>query len=197
MKILINLTLFLLGCGLLVWAINSVDTVKALELLLNLGWGFFAILLIYSLITWLDTLSWKNDFPPGITTHFSNQQLWVIRQIGEAYNTITPLGTLGGEPVKAHLLKEHCNISIKQSLASLIIAKTTFLTALIIFCIPGIFLIFDSAKIPEDFKIVSLVGMIGFSFLIFLFLFFKSQAPWGKSAHGLPKKQKAIGWKYF
>ena len=61
MKILINLTLFLLGCGLLVWAINSVDTVKALELLLNLGWGFFAILLIYSLITWLDTLSWKND----------------------------------------------------------------------------------------------------------------------------------------
>jgi len=103
MKILINLTLFLLGCGLLVWAINSVDTVKALELLLNLGWGFFAILLIYSLITWLDTLSWKNDFPPEITTHFSNQQLWVIRQIGEAYNTITPLGTLGGEPVKAHL----------------------------------------------------------------------------------------------
>ena len=61
MKILINLTLFLLGSGLLVWAINSVDTVKALELLLNLGWGFFAILLIYSLITWLDTLSWKND----------------------------------------------------------------------------------------------------------------------------------------
>ena len=64
MKILINLTLFLLGSGLLVWAINSVDTVKALELLLNLGWGFFAILLIYSLITWLDTLSWKNDPHP-------------------------------------------------------------------------------------------------------------------------------------
>ena len=103
MKILINLTLFLLGSGLLVWAINSVDTVKALEHLLNLGWGFFGILLIYSLITWLDTLSWKNDFPPEITTHFSNQQLWVIRQTGEAYNSIIPLVTLGGEPVKAHL----------------------------------------------------------------------------------------------
>jgi glycosyltransferase 2 family protein len=96
MKILINLTLFLLGSSLLVWAINSVDTVKALELLPNLGWGFFAILLIYSLITRLDTLSWKNNFPPEITTHYSNQQLWVIRQIGEAYNTITPLGTQGG-----------------------------------------------------------------------------------------------------
>ena len=190
MKILINLTLFLLGCGLLVWAINSVDTVKALELLLNLGWGFFAILLIYSLITWLNTLSWKNDFPPEITTHFSNQQLWVIRQIGEAYNTITPLGTLGGEPVKAHLLKEHCNISIKQSLASLIIAKTTFLTALIIFCIPGIFLIFDSAKIPEDFKIVSLVGMIGFSFLIFLFFIFQVTGTLGKICSWFAPKTK-------
>jgi glycosyltransferase 2 family protein len=63
----------------------------------------------------------------------------VIRQIEEAYNTITPLGTLGGEPIKAHLLKELCNISIKQSLASLIISKTTFLTALIIFCFSGIF----------------------------------------------------------
>jgi glycosyltransferase 2 family protein len=111
MKILINLILFLLGSGLLVWAINSVDTVKAIKLLLDLGWGFFAILLIYSLITWLETLSWKNDFPPQITTHFSNQQLWVIRQIGEAYNTTTPLGTLGGEPVKAHLLKELCNLA--------------------------------------------------------------------------------------
>ena len=70
MKILINLTLFLLSSGLLVWAINSVDTVKALEHLLNLGRGFFGILLIYSLITWLDTLSWKNNFPPEINPFF-------------------------------------------------------------------------------------------------------------------------------
>jgi glycosyltransferase 2 family protein len=191
MKILINLTLFLMGCGLLIWAINSVDTEKALELLLDLGWGFFAVLLIYSLITWLDTLSWKNDFPPEITTHFSNQQLWVIRQIGEAYNTITPLGTLGGEPVKAHLLKEHCDISIKQSLASLIIAKTTFLTALIIFCIPGIYLIFDSAKIPANFKTVSLLGMTGFSFLIFLFFIFQVTGTLGKICSWFASKTKS------
>ena len=79
MKILFNLTLFLLGCGLLIWAINSVDTEKALDLILDLGFGFFAVLLIYSLITWLDTLSWKNDFPPYIATNFSNKQLWIIR----------------------------------------------------------------------------------------------------------------------
>lgn len=191
MKIIINLILFLLGCGLLIWAINSVDTEKAIELLLDLGFGFFAVLFIYSLITWLDTLSWKNDFPPDITPHFSNQLLWVIRQIGEAYNTITPLGTLGGEPVKAHLLKEHCNISIKQSLASLIIAKTTFLTALIIFCVPGIILIFDSEKIPANFKTVCLTGMIGFSFLIFLFFIFQITGTLGKICSWFASKTKS------
>jgi glycosyltransferase 2 family protein len=188
MKILINLTLFLLGCGLLIWAINSVDTEKALELLFELDFGFFAVLLIYSLITWLDTLSWKNDFLPETTTHFSNQQLWIIRQIGEAYNVITPLGTLGGEPVKAHLLKEHCDISIKQSLASLIIAKTTFLTALIIFCIPGIYLIIDSAKIPENFKKISILGMTVFSLLILLFFIFQVTGTLGKICSWLAKK---------
>jgi glycosyltransferase 2 family protein len=191
MKILINLILFLLGCGLLIWAINSVDTEKALELLLELGFGFFVVLLIYSLITWLDTLSWKNNFPPDTTSRFSNQQLWVIRQIGEAYNTITPLGTLGGEPVKAHFLKEHCNISIKQSLASLIIAKTTFLTALIIFCIPGMFLIFDSAKTPDNFKTLSLIGMAGFSFLIFLFFIFQITGTLGKICSWFASKTKS------
>ena len=197
MKILINLTLFLLGCGLLIWAINSVDTEKALEFFFEMGFGFFAVLLIYSLISWLDTLSWKNDFLPETTTHFSNQQLWIIRQIGEAYNIITPLGTLGGEPVKTHLLKEHFSISIKQSLASLIIAKTTFLTALIIFCIPGIYLIFDSAKIPENFKIISLLGMTGFSLLIFLFFIFQITGTLGKICSWLAKKTNNIRLKKF
>jgi glycosyltransferase 2 family protein len=190
MKILINLTLFLLGCVLLIWAINSVDTKKALELLFELGFGFFAVLLVHSLITCFDTLSWKSNFLPETTTHFSNQQLWVIRQVGEAYNIITPLGTLGGEPVKAHLLKEHCDISIKQSLASIIIAKTTFLTALIIFCIPAIYLIFDSAKIPEDFKTISFLGMTGFSLLIFLFFIFQVTGTLGKVCSWLTKKAK-------
>jgi hypothetical protein len=83
------------------------------------------------------------------------------------------LGALGGEPIKADLLKEHCDIRIKQSLASLIIAKNTFLIVLIIFCIPSVYLIIDTAKIPEDFKTISLIGVTGLSLLIFLFFIFQ------------------------
>lgn len=180
MKIYINLALLFLGCGLLIWAINSVDVDKALELVLNIGVGFLIILIIYSVITWLDTMSWRNNFPPAEANRFTTSQLWVIRQIGEAYNTITPLGTLGGEPVKAYLLKDHYGISLKQGLSSLIIARTTFLAALILFCIPGIFLIFDSDKISSDFKTASLVGITVFSMLIFLFFIFQITGTLGK-----------------
>jgi uncharacterized protein (TIRG00374 family) len=69
--------------------------------------------------------------------------------------------------------------------------KTTFLAALIIFCIPGIFLIFDSAKIPEDFKIVSLVGMIGFSFLIFFFFILQVTGTLGKICSWFAQKTKS------
>jgi glycosyltransferase 2 family protein len=104
---------------------------------------------------------------------------------------------LGGEPVKAHLLKEHCDISIKQSLASLIIAKTTFLTALIIFCIPGIYFIFDSAKIPEGFKTISLLGMKVFSLLIFLFFIFQDTGNLGKICSWLANKTNNNWFEFF
>ncbi len=197
MKIFFNLALFLLGCGLLIWAVNSVDIEKTLELLLDLKLGFFAILLIYCLITWVDTLSWKYNFPPDLTKDFSNQKLWVVRTIGDAYNTITPLGTLGGEPVKAYLLKEHCDISLKQTLSSLIISRTTFLAALILFCVPGIFFILDSADIPSDFKTVSLWGLVSFSVMIFLFFLFQVTGTLGKMSQWFASKTSNPGLQNF
>jgi glycosyltransferase 2 family protein len=145
----------------------------------------------------LDTLSWKNVFLLETITSFSNQHLWIIRQIREPYNIITPLGSLSGQPVKEHLLKEYFDISIKESLASIIITKTTFLPALIIFCISGIYLIFDSAKIPEDFKTITLLGKTGLSLLIFLFFIFQITEKLGKIFSWFTKKQTIFGWKYF
>lgn len=163
----------LIGFGFLFLAINAVDIEKTLELLLEMKYGFIAILGLYIAITWLDTLSWGWSFPPEITKGIPDVKLWVIRTIGDAYNTITPLGTMGGEPVKAQLLKEHFDISLKQSVSSLIISRTTFLAALILFCFPGIFFILNSSGIPASFKTVSIWGMVSFSIMIFLFFMFQ------------------------
>ena len=193
----LKLALLLVGCALLGWAINAADLASVFDLLKKLGGGFLIILLIYAGVTWLDSLSWKYNFRPKETRHFTNWNLWRIRQVGEAYNVITPLGTLGGEPVKAQLLKEHHEISLKQAISSQVISKTTFLTGLILFFIPGIFLILMSPKVSDEFKIISLVGMGIFSTSIFLFFVFQITGTLGKMCLWLGKKTSRPSLKSF
>ena len=54
--------------------------------------------------------------------------MYVVRMIGEAYNNITPTASLGGEPVKAWLLKANWGVPLRDAGASLVIAKTTIST---------------------------------------------------------------------
>ena len=161
------------GLGLLIWAMQSVDTTRVFELLLDMGYGFNLILLVFALVTYIDTIAWQYNFHPEQVSRFSSLQLWRIRQIGETYNAITPLGTMGGEPVKAQLLKEHHGLTFKQGLSSLVITKTTMLTGLITFFIPGIILIYQSEIVSAEFKYISLIGMVVFTILIFLFFLFQ------------------------
>ena len=100
----IKLAFLIVGCLFLGWAISTVDMASVLSLLKKLGGGFLIILMIYTGVTWLDTLSWKCNFCPEETGHFTDWELWRIRQIGEAYNYITPFATLGGEPIKASVI---------------------------------------------------------------------------------------------
>ena len=155
----IKLIFLLVGFLLLGWAISSVDLTIVASLLIELGYGFILILIIYVLVTWLDTVAWKNNFKPEEAKQFSLWNLWCIRQIGEAYNTITPLGTLGGEPVKAQLLKERHGLSLKQGMVSQVIARTTFLLALLLFFVPGIFFTLQSNLISEKMQLACLSGM--------------------------------------
>ena len=184
---LLKLIFLLIGCLLLGWAVSTVDLLAVADLLIKLGYGFIIILILYSSVTWVDTVAWKNNFKKEETRQFSLWSLWCIRQIGEAYNTITPLGTLGGEPIKAQLLKERHGLSLKQGMASQVIARTTFLIALILFFIPGIFFTLRSNIISEKIKMACLLAMSILSILIFLFLIFQVTGTLGKLARWASK----------
>ena len=86
------------GLGLLAWAMQTVDTARAFELLLDIGYGYILILLIFGMSNYLNTIAWHYNFKPEQAFRFSSLQLFRIRQIGEAYNVITPLGTMGPIP---------------------------------------------------------------------------------------------------
>ena len=176
----VKLIFLLVGFLLLGWAISNVDLTVVANLLIKMGYGFIIILLIYSVVTWLDTIAWQKTFKQDVVRQFSLWNLWRIKQVGDAYNAITPMGTLGGEPVKTQLLKERHGLSLKQGMASQVIARTTFLIALVLFFIPGTFFTFQSSIVSEKFQIACLVGMAVFSTLIFLFLIFQVTGTLGK-----------------
>ena len=166
--------LFLIfGLLLFIWALRSVDVTEVGNLLQKMGLGLLAIVLTYGLVAWFDALSWKYAFKPEEAKTIHPLSLWRIRTIGETFNAITPLGTMGGEPVKAHLLKEKYGLTYKQGVASQVVARTTLTVSLILFMIPGIVFLFMDSTISESFKTSSLVGLITFSILIFLFLLFQ------------------------
>ena len=184
----LKIIFLLIGCLLLGWAVSTVDLLVVADLLIDLGYGFVVILIFYICVTWADTIAWKNNFKEEESRQFSLWNLWCIRQTGEAYNSITPLGTLGGEPIKAQLLKERHGISIKQGIASQVIARTTFLIALILFFIPGIFFTLQSSIISEKIKITCLLAMAVFTALIILFLMFQTTGVLGKLVNWVSKK---------
>jgi putative membrane protein len=177
--------LFLIfGLALFIWALRSVDVTEVGSLLQHMGIGFFLVVVSFGPVTWFDALSWKYAFKPEEVKTIHSFAIWRIRMIGEAFNAITPLGSMGGEPVKAHLLKEKYGLNYKQGAASQVVARTTLTVSLILFMIPGtVFLLMDNS-ISETFKTSSLIGLITFSILIFLFLLFQVTGTLSRIAHG-------------
>ena len=169
-----------LGFALFGWALVAVDIKSVLDLMVQLGWGFLLVLAIYSVVTWVDTISWRYAFKPDEAEKIGLFPLWKIRQIGESFNTITPFGTMGGEPVKAQLIKDHIGLSFKQGVASQVVARTTFLTALICFMVPGILFLLNSATADENFKTISVSLISTFTTAIFLFFLFQATGSLGK-----------------
>ncbi|MCF8724617.1 putative membrane protein [Nitrospina gracilis] len=165
---------FLFGVGLFAWAVSTVDFKDVTHHLLDMGWGFLLIFLAYGLVAYFDARSWQFAFKPEEVKRLTTFALWKVRTIGESFNAITPFGSLGGEPVKAHFLKEQYGLGYKQGLASQVVARTTLMLSLLLFMIPGTVFLFLTDGIDETFKNGSAAGLITFSVLIILFLLFQT-----------------------
>ena len=119
------------GLSLLIFIFNKVDFHAFLNELNKLRFSFISILIIYFIGFVLDSYSWKLCIENLVKTKLKLIDVFKVRIIGEAFNYI--LFQVGGEPVKAFLLKNKFGVRYKSSIGSLILAKTIILFALIIF----------------------------------------------------------------
>ena len=82
-----------------------------------------------------------------------------MRLVGEAINDVTPLGSVGGEPVKAVLLRRYYGVGYKASGASLVLATTIGCIALIVFLAGGFALVAIDGRFSTAAKTVAGTGL--------------------------------------
>jgi putative membrane protein len=101
-----------------------------------LGWTAPAILVPESLVLLIDTWGWRGLIPAAVRGRIPLASLYLTRMAGEAVNGITPAATVGGEPVKAHLLRAF-GMSGPEAMASVVLARTALTLSQAIFVAAG------------------------------------------------------------
>jgi putative membrane protein len=160
------------GVALFVVILLEMDLAEAWARVEQVGWGLAILFGIYFIAFALDVVSWGltlTRVPPSALWMY---RLWKVRMVGEAFNNVTPLASMGGEPVKAIILKSHYDIGYRDGIASLVLARTTFMIALILFLAIGFALMIGEGTLSAAYKGVAGIGLAAFTFGIGgLFLF--------------------------
>lgn len=134
----ILLILGLIVLSLLVWHIGPGNIYEAAT---RLGPAALLAVLIPSVIMYsVEAYGWKvvlGRAARGIPFW----RLLTIRTAGEVVNMTTPMAYLGGEPLKAYLLKRY-DVPMAEGAASVVIAKTTMTIAEVFYILTGIALAF-------------------------------------------------------
>ncbi len=160
---------FIVGLALLGWVVQQTNIAETLELVSQIGWGFLLVLFFYFLAFLFDSLTWQMTVISAPLTPKWLYRFFNMRLAGEAFNNTLPAASMGGEPVKAVLLKNHYGFNYREGVASIILARTINSVALILFLIVGVLLMLDSAVLDDKYNSIAGTGLVVLTILIFLF----------------------------
>jgi len=157
---ILRLIALLIGLAILALVAVYADPKQVWAAMHGIGWiGILAVLGIFFAAFVVDSASWQLMLPSVRLDGAWLARLTMVRTVGEAFNIIVPAGSLGGEPVKAWMLKRLYGTGYREATASLIIAKTVNLLALIGFGAIGLFLIWHEPRLSEAFRVAAAAGL--------------------------------------
>ncbi len=166
-KILLRVVFFGLGLTLLCFLIQKFGAEELLGALRQIGWKIIYILMIPPLWLAIQTAAWKLTVAET-GDHITFGQLFKIKMGGDAFNTLTPLGFIGGDPVRFALLKQKMPGSL--SAASIVLDRTmqilAVVTLLIISLIPAAFVL----SLPTAWQILFPIMTVGIASLLYFFI---------------------------
>ncbi|MEE8332822.1 MAG: lysylphosphatidylglycerol synthase transmembrane domain-containing protein [Alphaproteobacteria bacterium] len=157
--IYLRIGFLLAGVALLGVIVANTDFVEAAHLVGRMEWGIGVVLVIYLLAFSGDTVSWQLTFSSLAMTVGSAWRLFLVRMVGEAYNNTLPAGGMGGEPIKAILLNRRHGIDFREGTASLFLAKTVNMIALIAFLVVGFAIMQFHPALDRPYRLVAGIGL--------------------------------------
>lgn len=144
--------------GVLLWEIGPRVIVASFG---QLGWRLVLVLVFpFSLIAVCDTLGWRFAFSRDRVSFLA---LAKARLAGEAVNLTTPTGSVGGEAVKAWLIRDR--VPFRESLPSVIVAKTTITIAQGLFLLVGILVAWPTLSSGEAWLLTPMTALLGLEIL--------------------------------
>ena len=165
-----KLLFLLLGLCLLVLVLQQADLTQIWEQIADLSVvAIFIIFMIYVLYFGADVISWQYTLETVPRTIKWARRLYFVRMLGEAYNNITPMGSVGGEPLKAWLLKSNYGVPLTDSGASLILSKTASMFSLVIFVFAAVLIALDHPRLLDTHKHWVIGAFCWFLFNIIVF----------------------------
>ncbi len=149
----------IVGVGIFLWILSQQDLTTLGQMLAHFHWRFGLILLFYGVIFGLDTLGWSFALNGPSRSRVRWDDLLRARLVGEAVNYVTPMAWIGGEPIKALLLARRHGVPLADGMASVVVAKTTFTLAMLLFILTGLAVAMATEPIPPP-----LAGWVGIIF---------------------------------
>jgi uncharacterized protein (TIRG00374 family) len=145
-----------LGLLLLGFLVGKIGLGKILQNLSVMGWSFGLVLLLAFGWHVTNSIAWSFAFPsdafrPRLVS------LFMSKLAGEAVSQLTPLANLGGEPLKAYLLRQQSPTS--RGLASVVINKTAQVFTGLAFTALGLSLVIFNWELPQSAPLPVQVGL--------------------------------------
>ena len=169
-----QLKIFFLLAGVVLFGLilAKINLQLLFEQIKNIGLGgALVVMLIYSIYFAADSLSWQITINKVPFSYAWFIRCYGVRMVGEAYNNITPAASLGGEPLKAWLLKANWQVPLTDSSVALIVSKTTSMFTLVLFVALGMLFSFNHPSFSYEAKQNAALGfflIVAFTFVFFL-----------------------------
>jgi uncharacterized protein (TIRG00374 family) len=152
----------LIGVVLLVVVLSEIDLAEVWRRASQIGWGLAVVLALYLGAFVIDTFTWQMALVSIPLTASWLYRFWKVRMVGEVFNSVMPAAGMGGEPVKAVLLKRYYGIGYGPATVSLILAKTINMVALVVFLAIGFLLMLGSEALSANHKTLAGLGLAAF-----------------------------------